>query len=209
MYLVEPHILKNLENFKPNKLANIVNYYSNMSIGSSELIKILFEHTVNFAEELPISHIVKLLHALTGNFISKEVGIEGSEIALKLIKAGMKKLDKIDPIQLKIMIYSLYRFKIKEKAYYELLAITFSKHYDSYNMHQKVGIIYKITASKIDEASIFNRTQQTLREFLSTFLFNNDFNKNWELDAVRMSLEGIFNKRQMVHCNIISIKLLK
>ena len=57
MYLVEPHFF-NLENFKPNKLANIVNYYSNMSIGSSELVKVLFEHTVNFSEELPISHIV-------------------------------------------------------------------------------------------------------------------------------------------------------
>ena len=142
-----------------------------MRIGSAELIKLLFDHTVTLAEDLSISDISRLLNALMGDFISKEVGIDGSDHALKLIKAGMKKLDKINSDQLRIFIYSLYHFKIKEKAYYELLSITFGKHYDKYKMYQKAEIIYKITASKIDEASIYNRTQQTLREYLSTFLF--------------------------------------
>lgn len=170
-----------------------------MHIGSAELIKILFEQVVSFADKLSIDHITKLLNAMIGEFFSKDVQIDGSNYVVPLVKAAMKQLDKVTPLQLNLLVSVLHRYKVTDKAYYELLAITFSKHYDQYKLYQKSSIIYKITTSKIDEASIYNRTQQTLREYLSMFLFNDDLNKHGEFDAVKLSLEGIFSKRQMVY----------
>ena len=199
MYLIEPHVLKHIDSFKPDSLANIVIWYSKMHIGSAELIKIMFEQVVSYADKLSIDHITKLLNAMIGEFFSKDVQIDGSNYVVPLVKAAMKQLDKVTPLQLNLLVSVLHRYKVTDKAYYELLAITFSKHYDQYKLYQKSSIIYKITTSKIDEASIYNRTQQTLREYLSMFLFNDELNKHGEFDAVKLSLEGIFSKRQMVY----------
>lgn len=199
LYLLEPHILKYIDEFTPTQIAYMVTYYNTMQRGSVTLLKILLTYAQNESESYSMDLLSQLLNALGSNFFLKEVEIEPFIPARNFLKAAMKKLDHAKPKHLKFLIKALDKFEIKDKAYYELLSVTFSKMSDQFMIKEKAEIIYKLTKPKIDEASIFYRTQETLREYLSMFLFNSSLNEKGEMDLMYLQLEGVFSPRQILY----------
>jgi hypothetical protein len=99
----------------------------------------------------------------------------------------------------KHIVNTLNIYSVSEKAYYELLAVTFNRIYEKFSINDSIDIIYKLTLPKIDEASIFNRTQETLREFLATIMHNQGLNAEGDMDILQIQLEGIFTPKQILY----------
>lgn len=110
-----------------------------------------------------------------------------------------KHLDGLNRNDFKNIVSTLHEYKIAEKAFYELLAVTFNRMYEKFDINDSVEIIYKLTLPKIDEASIFNRTQETLREFLAVIMHNQGLNTDGEMDILQIQLEGIFTPKQILY----------
>jgi len=111
----------------------------------------------------------------------------------------MKQLDQLTPNQLTILVNILHHYKIQEKAYYELLGVSFTKISHSFVMKDRVDIIYKLTIPKIDDAVMFNISQETLREFMSMLLHNEGLNQEGDMDNLQLQLEGFFNPKQLLY----------
>ena len=114
------------------------------------------------------------------------------------LNQAMKNLDGISPQNFKVILNTLHYYSIPEKAYYEILAITLGRVITKYDMLDKAHLIYKLSLPQIDEASIFIRTQETLREYLSILMHNQGLNSKGELDILQLQFEGIFTQRQIL-----------
>ena len=71
-------------------------------------------------------------------------------------------------------------------------------------MDQKARIIFQITKTKIDEATIFVRTQETLREHISMLLQNESLNKKTNLSMIYAQLPGLYTTRQLSQLSTLS-----
>jgi hypothetical protein len=111
----------------------------------------------------------------------------------------MKHLEKASSDQLRVIVNVLDFYRVEEAGFYELVAISFSKISSEYTMKDRVDIIYKLTIPKIDDAVLFNKTQETLREFLSMLIHNEGLNSEGEMDVLQIEMEGLFTPKQMLY----------
>jgi hypothetical protein len=199
MTQVEPLVLKYMEQFSPIEIAYLLSYYARMQIGTAPWLKVLISCMQNVVEVMPLKGLIEVLKSLKCNFITSGLEINTQKPALVVLNQVMKKLDDITPEQFDIVVDTLHKLNIPEKAYYELLAVKFSKIAPRYKLQKRVDKIYKLTLPKIDEASIFNKTQETLREYLSLFLYNQSLNQEGELDRLQLQLEGFLTPRQILY----------
>lgn len=68
-------------------------------------------------------------------------------------------------------------------------------------MPEKVSIIYQITQTKISEATIFIRTQETLRQHISMLLQNESLNEKVNLSMIYAQLPGLYTPTQISQLN--------
>ena len=153
----------------------------------------------NEINNLPVDFVFRTLWYVQEDYFMKTMSEKQVKSALVFINQAMKNLDKIAPWDFKMLINALHKYSIEQKAYYEILSITLSRIHEKFDLHEKSDLIYKLTIPRIDEASIFMRTEETLREYVSFLMHNQGLNTEGELDILQLQFEGVFSQRQLTY----------
>lgn len=196
--LSEPFILKNLNQYSSKQIAWLFVNYCRLQVSSEGWLKILLMCVQNEAEKLPFYFIIQILRSLKSDFFMRIMTEKPVKSIMVFLNQAMKNLDGISPFDFKVILNTLHFYNIQEKAYFEILAITFGRVIDKFDMLEKATLIYKLVLPQIDEASIFIRTKETLREYLSILMHNQGLNSEGELDILQLQFEGIFSQRQIL-----------
>lgn len=170
-----------------------------MNYGREDWLRILLMAVQNQADQLTPYQVIQVLYQLSGPFFMSTMSEPQSKSALIFLNKAMENLDRVTAIDLKIIINTLYRYEIPEKAYYELLAVTLQRFMKEYNILEKANILYQLMQVELDEGYILNSTEETLREFLAVIMNNQELNHNGELDTLQLKLEGFMTEGQILY----------
>lgn len=69
--------------------------------------------------------------------------------------------------------------------------------YKQIGIKERAGIVYQITKVKIDEATIFIRTQETLREYISVLIQNKSLHSSVNMKLIYTQLPGMYTAKQL------------
>ncbi|CAI2362555.1 unnamed protein product [Moneuplotes crassus] len=199
MEALETQIIRHMNYYQPRQLSGIFTYYCRLNYGSEDWIKILLMSVQNVVDKLTPYQLYQVMYHLKGDFFINLMSEKQTKSVLVFMNQAMKNLDNTNYLDFLTIVEILYRYKITEKAYYELLAVTLPRFMAQYDITTKGNLIYKLSAQGIDESSIFNLTQETLREFLSSMINNHELYSEDGLETLQLQVEGFFNDNQIMY----------
>lgn len=171
LFLVEPYVLHCLPQFTADELNYLAAFYIRLQRGSQPFLQQMMAHAALQQEKAGVQSQVQLLSVTDAKTLNrKEFKVDFTKEVRLIAKAIVKNINSLGRGQVPVVVPRLIQYQVGNKAYYEMLAIEFTKHHEDYSFKQKTRLLYWFALADIDPQFIMKTATKLCNAYTEAFI---------------------------------------